>query len=294
MVQCSIKDLKSGGLMKQKEKDLFSLRLRIVGGFVNSAQLISLSGIAEKYGKGYLHLTTRQGIEIPNVRLSDLKEVEEALAEVNLQLGSCGQRVRTVTACQGKECRHGLIDCLALAREIDRKYSGVGGHPHKFKIAITGCPNGCIKPQENDLGIMGRLKKSFINENCNYCGLCTKVCPAKAIKVDRDKQELLFSGRKCIGCSKCVYSCPTSAWQNRQEGYSIFAGGKMGKFPKLAKKVFGFIATKEQVHEITRKTLKFYKEVGKEGERFRDTLDRVGFKRYKEAVKAGSVTGDVE
>jgi dissimilatory sulfite reductase (desulfoviridin) alpha/beta subunit len=86
-------------------------------------------------------------------------------------MGACGQRVRTVTACQGRECSHGLIDCLALAREIDRKYFGIGGHPHKFKIGITGCPNACIKPQENDLGIMGRLKKEFLKENCNYCGL---------------------------------------------------------------------------------------------------------------------------
>ncbi|MBU3911182.1 MAG: 4Fe-4S binding protein [Candidatus Omnitrophica bacterium] len=284
MTEYNIKELKSGGLMKQKEKDIFSLRLRIVGGFVKSEQLIKLSEIANKFGEGYIHLTTRQGIEIPNVNIKDFETVKKELAGVELQMGACGQRVRTVTACQGKECSHGLIDCLLLAKEVDKKYFGIGGHPHKFKIGITGCPNACIKPQENDLGIMGRLKKRFVKENCNYCGLCAEICPVGAIEVDRDSEKILFDADKCIGCGDCVYSCPTDAWRKRQEGYAIFVGGKMGKFPKLGVKVFDFIETKERVFEIIDKTLEFYKKFGNKGERFRETLDRVGVEKYKNKV----------
>jgi len=284
MSDYNLKELKSGGLMKQKEKDIFSLRLRIVGGFVKSEQLVKLSEIANKYGKGYVHLTTRQGVEIPHVNFKNFQEVKKELAKVELEMGACGQRVRTVTACQGKECSHGLIDCLSLAREIDKKYFGIGGHPHKFKIGITGCPNACIKPYENDLGIMGRLKKDFVEKNCNYCGLCAQVCPVDAIQVDKDNEKIVFHEDKCIGCGDCVYSCPTNAWQKRQEGYAIFIGGKMGKFPKLGIKVFDFVETKEKVFEIIEKTLEFYKKLGKKGERFRDTLDRVGIEKYKETV----------
>lgn len=284
MNKYSIKELKSGGLMKQKEKDIFSLRLRIVGGFINSEQLVKLSEIANKFGKGYIHLTTRQGIEIPNVNFKDFEKVKEELARVELQMGACGQRVRTVTACQGKECSHGLIDCLSLAREVDNKYFGIGGHPHKFKIGITGCPNACIKPYENDLGILGRLKKKFIRDLCNYCGLCAEICPVGAIKVDKDNEKIVFNAEKCIGCGDCVYSCPTSAWQKRQEGYVIFVGGKMGKFPKLGVKAFDFVETKEKVFEIIHKTLEFYKRFGNKGERFGETLDRVGLEKYKEKV----------
>lgn len=292
MVEYNLKDLKSGGLMKQKEKDLFSLRLRIVGGFVKSEQLVKLSEIAEKYGKGYIHLTTRQGVEIPNVNFKDYEEVKKELAKVELQMGACGPRVRTVTACQGKECSHGLIDCISLAREIDKRYFGIGGHPHKFKIGITGCPNACVKPQENDLGIMGRLKKKFIKEKCNYCGLCSQVCPVEAIEVDtpkgmaspKDNKKIVFHEDKCISCGDCVFSCPTDAWQKRQEGYSIFVGGKMGKFPKIGIKVFDFVETKEKVLEIIKETLEFYKKYGKKGERFGNTLDRVGIDKYKGEV----------
>lgn len=284
-MEYNIKELKSGGLMKQKERDLFSLRLRIVGGFIKSQQLIKLSEIANRYGKGYIHLTTRQGVEIPYINFKDIEEAKKELAKVELEMGACGQRVRTITACQGAECSHGLIDCFSLAKEIDKGYFGIGGHPHKFKIGITGCPNACIKPQENDLGVMGRLKKSFVSKNCNYCGLCAAVCPVGAIEVDKDNAKIIFHEDKCIGCGDCVYSCPTNAWQKRQEGYTIFIGGKMGKFPKLGFKAFDFIETKEEVFEIIRKTLEFYKKFGKQGERFRDTLDRVGIAKYKEEIR---------
>lgn len=270
--------------MKQKEKDLFSLRLRIVGGFVNAKQLKKLAELAKKYGKGHLHLTTRQGVEIPYVNFKDFEEVKKELLRVGLEMGACGQRVRTVTACQGKECSHGLIDCYALAKEVDERYFGIGGHPHKFKIGITGCPNGCIKPQENDLGVMGRLTKKFVKANCNYCGLCAQACPVAAIKVDKQKSEIIFEAQKCIGCGDCVFSCPTDAWQKRQEGYVIFVGGKMGKFPKLGEKAFDFIESAERVLEIISQTLEFYKKEGKPGERFRDTLDRVGIEKYKTAI----------
>jgi len=284
MTEYDIKELKSNGLMKQKEKDIFSLRLRIVGGFIKSDQLKKLAEIADKHGKGYVHLTTRQGLEIPHVNFKNFEEVKKELLQVELEMGACGQRVRTVTACQGAECSHGIIDCLSLAREVDKKYFGIGGHPHKFKIAITGCPNACIKPQENDLGVMGRLKKKFIRENCNYCGICAEICPVDAIKIDKDKEKLIFSADKCIGCGDCVYSCPTDAWQKRTEGYAIYAGGKMGKFPALGERVFDFIETTDEVMEIINKSLEFYKSEGIKGERFRTTLDRVGWDKYKEAV----------
>ncbi|MFH1784786.1 MAG: 4Fe-4S dicluster domain-containing protein [bacterium] len=284
MADYNIKDLKSGGLMKQKEKDIFSLRLRIVGGYLESGQLGKLSDIAKKYGKGHVHLTTRQGVEIPNVNIKHFEEVKKELAEVGLQMGACGQRVRTVTACQGRECSHGLIDCFDLAKDVDKKYFGIGGHPHKFKIGITGCPNACIKPQENDLGIMGRLKKKFVKDLCTYCGLCAEVCPVDAIEVDKDQSKLVFSEKKCIGCGDCVYCCPTSAWEKIQEGYSIFIGGKMGKFPQLGVKIADFVQTKDEVMEIIQKTLEFYKKAGLQGERFAQTLNRIGVEKCREEV----------
>ncbi len=97
--------LKAGGFMRQKQKDHFSLRLRVVGGTVTVEQLEAIAAVARKYGQDYVHLTSRQGVEIPFIRLQDIEEVKEALAEGNVQPGVCGPRVRTVTACQGGRCQ---------------------------------------------------------------------------------------------------------------------------------------------------------------------------------------------
>lgn len=96
--------LKAGGFMRQKQKDTFSLRLRVVGGTVTSQQLAAIKAVADKYGHGYIHLTSRQGIEIPFIKLQDIEAVKAALAEGNVSPGVCGPRVRTATACQGGRC----------------------------------------------------------------------------------------------------------------------------------------------------------------------------------------------
>ena len=57
--------LKKGGFMRQKQKNNFSLRIRVVGGHLDAKQLAKVAEVSEKYGEGYVHLTSRQGVEIP-------------------------------------------------------------------------------------------------------------------------------------------------------------------------------------------------------------------------------------
>ena len=73
--------LKKGGFMRQKQKNNFSLRLRTVGGHMSAEQLAKVAEVAEKYGEGYVHLTSRQGVEIPFIKLDQIEEVKNALAE---------------------------------------------------------------------------------------------------------------------------------------------------------------------------------------------------------------------
>lgn len=58
-------ELKSGGYIKQTQKDLFTVRLRCPGGRVSSEQMAKAGEIAEKYGRGRVHLSVRQSVEIP-------------------------------------------------------------------------------------------------------------------------------------------------------------------------------------------------------------------------------------
>lgn len=112
--------LKKGGFMRQKQKNNFSLRLRVVGGNLTAKQLAAIAEVSDKYGEGYVHLTSRQSVEIPFIKLNDIDEVKAALAKGDAEPGVCGPRVRTITACQGAAvCPSGCIDTYALAKELD-------------------------------------------------------------------------------------------------------------------------------------------------------------------------------
>lgn len=103
MAKVDYATLKKGGFMRQKQKDNFSLRLQVVGGALTAENLKKVAEVAEKFGDGHVHLTSRQGVEIPFIKLQDIDEVKEELAKGGLKPGVCGPRVRTVTACQGNQ-----------------------------------------------------------------------------------------------------------------------------------------------------------------------------------------------
>ena len=79
--------LKKGGFMRQKQKNHFSLRLRVVGGNLTAKQLAKIAEVAEQFGDGHVHLTSRQSVEIPFVKLDQIEEVKAALAEGDVEPG---------------------------------------------------------------------------------------------------------------------------------------------------------------------------------------------------------------
>lgn len=276
MAEVDYKALKKAGLMRQVQKDNFSMRLRAVGGKVTGDQLEKIRQVAEKYGQGYIHLTSRQGIEIPFIRLEDIEAVTAELAQGGVLLGACGPRVRTITACQGGAiCPDGLIDTAGLARELDERFGG-REVPHKFKLGITGCRNNCLKAEENDLGFKGGLQPAWSVASCNYCGLCEAICPATAIRVDREARKLSFRQEECIYCGKCARGCPTGAWSGRS-GYILYFGGLFGNRIATGKQLLSLIFEKEKLFPLVEKTLAFFSRHGRSGERFRDTVERVGW-----------------
>lgn len=74
--------LKKGGYMRQKQKGYGSLRLAVIGGNLTAENIKKVAEVAEKYGRGYVHMTSRQGIEIPFIKVEELAEVKEELAIV--------------------------------------------------------------------------------------------------------------------------------------------------------------------------------------------------------------------
>ena len=217
--------LKKGGFMRQKQKNNFSLRLRVVGGNLTAKQLAKIAEVSEKYGEGHVHLTSRQSVEIPFIKLDDIDEVKNALAEGDVEPGVCGPRVRTVTACQGNAiCPSGCIDTYELAKELDDRYFA-RELPHKFKFGITGCQNNCLKAEENDVGIKGGMTVECNHDDCIQCGVCLKACREGALRMEDGK--IVIDREKCNNCARCVKSCPTDAWVG-EPGYIVSFGGLFG------------------------------------------------------------------
>jgi dissimilatory sulfite reductase (desulfoviridin) alpha/beta subunit len=147
--------LKPKGFFQQAQKDKFSLRLCMSGGTVDTGYLKKAMEIADTYGGGRLHFTTRQQIEIPDIPAENVEAVQKLLSDAGVKTFTGGPRVRSVVACLGAGvCKFGQIETGALAKEIHDVYFG-RELPAKLKIAITGCKNNCAKVEANDIGIRG-------------------------------------------------------------------------------------------------------------------------------------------
>lgn len=276
--------LKKVGMIQQKQPEYFALRLHGVGGEFSAAQLQKVAEVARQYGRGQVHLSTRQGIEIHYVHYTKLEEARQELEKAGILMGACGPRIRVVVACPGERtCRWGIIDTQKIARELDERYFRQDT-PHKFKMAVTGCPHNCAKATENDLGIMGGIRPAWHPESCTHCNLCVNTCPTGAI-CQKDGAYLLEES-KCINCSICTSNCPTDSWVAAKKGYMVWIGGTMGKIPRLASKL-KTVETEEELYQLVGRIVAYYRKNGRKRERFGHMIDRIGETRVKEELLHG-------
>ncbi len=273
----NLDELKRVGIIGQKQKDYYLIRLRTVGGGMTAEELSVVAQVSKKYGKGQVHLTTRQAVEIHNIHLDDLQSAREELEQNGIVLGVCGPRGRGIVACPGSAtCTSGIIETKELAADLDAVYFRQQA-PHKFKIGVSGCPNNCSKPVENDVGVMGGVLPGWDKEACISCKLCVSICPAQAIE-ERDS-EFILDRDACIYCGLCIRNCPSSAWTARKTGYTLYLGGTMGKKPRLGTRAKALIESKEELLSHIRKVFDFYLAQGRKKERFGHTLDRIGVEK---------------
>jgi dissimilatory sulfite reductase (desulfoviridin) alpha/beta subunit len=281
--------LKKIGMIQQKQKGLFALRLRAVGGDFSAVQLRKVAEVADAYGKGEVHLSTRQGIEIHHVNHADLEKARKELETAAVYMGACGPRVRGIVACPGSStCRWGIIDTKEAARKLDAKYFREDT-PHKFKLSVTGCPHNCAKATENDIGVMGAILPEWIAGSCTDCKLCVNICPVKAIsRVEAgNKYSYVLDEVKCIHCSICTSSCPTSTWAVKVRGYDLFIGGTMGKMPRLGSLLKKLIAGEEELYALVERALRYYQLHGRKKQRFGHMIDERGLDAVREDILHG-------
>ena len=283
--------------MNNKGTDNFNGRIITVNGKITAAQQRCIAEAAEKFGSGEVEFTTRLTVEVPGIPYDKIEEFQEYIAREGLVTGGTGSKVRPVVACKGTTCQYGLLDSFALSREIhERFYVGYRSVllPHKFKIAVGGCPNNCVKPDLNDLGIIGQLIPSFDEDSCNGCKKCAieKVCSVGAAKVVDGILEI--DKEVCNNCGRCVGKCTFDAIEDGTYGYKIYIGGRWGKKVAQGRPLSKIFTDKEEALSVIEKAILLFREQGKTGERFSQTIDRLGFENVEAQLLSDEILGRKE
>ena len=275
----NIMAVKAKGFLLNRGTENFSGRIVSVAGVFSGEDLKTIGEIAEIFGNGTVAFTSRLAAEIVGIPYDKISDAIQYAEERNLHFGGTGAKVRPITACKGTTCVYGNLDTQALAKVLHEKfYIGDADTkmPHKFKIGVGGCPNSCMKPSLNDVGVEGKAEFVFNAELCRGCGKCRTaiICPMKAISVENKKASI--DTNKCIKCGLCVGKCPFGAFPGEKSGKClIYVGGTWGKSARIGTPL-PTLYSEEQVPSVIEKVYLWYRENGYVKERLGSAVDRVG------------------
>lgn len=289
------KVLKKNAFRITKERGKTAVRIRVPGGHMEARYFKVLQDIAEKWGNGTVHLTTRQGFEIPGIDMKHIPEVNRIIQpviegleinQVDSYTGYPAAGTRNVSACIGNRvCPFANYDTSGFAKRIEK---AIFPNDYHLKIALTGCPNDCIKSRMHDFGIIGMAEPQYEAYRCIGCQSCVTNCKKRATGALRfENFKVIRDHSKCIGCGECVGKCPTNAWTRSSEKYfKLVIMGRTGKKnPRLAQDFITWV-DEESVIKIILNTYDYIHEyIDKEAPLMKEHIgyivDRTGYQEFK-------------
>ncbi|MET0238978.1 MAG: nitrite reductase large subunit NirB [Sphingobium sp.] len=133
----------------------YSVVPRMWGGLTNPRELRAIADVVEKYDAPMVKVTGGQRLDIFGIKKEDLPAVWADLNAAGMVSGHAyGKALRTVKTCVGSEwCRFGTQDSTGLGVKLEHKFWG-SWMPHKFKMAVSGCPRNCAEATIKDFGVI--------------------------------------------------------------------------------------------------------------------------------------------
>jgi sulfite reductase beta subunit-like hemoprotein len=156
--------LKTHGVCSQLQDGMFMVRVRIPGGVAPTEQLRSLGRIAARHAEDWLHVTTRQNVELHWVAATDVEEVLAAIARAGCSTRSaCGHTLRNVMC--SEDAGVGLdepFDCFPDARQISDAIVARSSElnvvlPSRLNVALGGSPRCREDALVNDVGLVSQV-----------------------------------------------------------------------------------------------------------------------------------------
>jgi sulfite reductase beta subunit-like hemoprotein len=147
---------------QRQAEDAQMLRVKMPQGVLTGAQLEALADVADRYSRGFGHITTRQNVQFHFMRLHDIEPAMRRLAEAGLTTReACGNSVRNITACAfAGVAADELFDVTPYSEALTRhllRHPLSSKLPRKFKIGFEGCPDDHARTWINDIGFRAAI-----------------------------------------------------------------------------------------------------------------------------------------
>ena len=155
------------GIYGQRQSGVQMVRCKIPSGLLTSRQVEQLAVIADEFGGGKGHLSTRQNIQYHFVPLARVADLMHTLADAGLtNREACYNTVRNVTTCSWAGiAQDEVFDVRPYAQKVAYAFLRkdlTGNLPRKFKIAFDGCAGrDCISSAINDIGLRAQIRDGW-------------------------------------------------------------------------------------------------------------------------------------
>ncbi len=133
----------------------YSVVPRMFGGLCTPKDLRAIADVCDKFDVPEMKVTGGQRIDLFGVKKEDLPPMWKDLSDAGFVSGHAyGKAMRTVKTCAGKTwCRFGTQNSTGLGVKLEELTWG-SWMPHKFKLAVSGCPRNCAEATIKDFGVV--------------------------------------------------------------------------------------------------------------------------------------------
>ncbi|MCG5432525.1 nitrite/sulfite reductase [Mycobacterium sp. MYCO198283] len=140
------------------EAQYFMMRVRCDGGALSARALRTLGEISTEFARDTADISDRENVQYHWIRIEDVPQIWERLAEVGLQTTeACGDCPRVVLGSPlAGESLDEVIDGTPALEEIVRRFVGnpsFSNLPRKYKTAISGLQD--VAHEVNDIAFIG-------------------------------------------------------------------------------------------------------------------------------------------
>ena len=193
----------------------YSVVPRMFGGMCTADQLRAIADVSDKYAVPEMKVTGGQRIDMFGLQKETLPLVWKDLSDAGFVSGHAyGKAMRTVKTCVGDTwCRMGTQNSTRLGIKLEELTWG-SWMPHKFKLAVSGCPRNCAEATIKDIGVVC-VDSGYELHVAGNGGIKVRVTDFLT-KVNTEEEVLEWTGAYCqLYREDAIYLERTAPWVER-------------------------------------------------------------------------------